>query len=194
VAAQRLLPFAEEDFEREAAAKQPEGDQFVAEALRRIGRQCRQFAELDRIEEFGDEEGVRIREEVGDWTDTEVWVRELDHSSAALHAVVSEMEAVGGKAMRVLAALDAHEHNLDEWHIWMTPFRAMLMLAIVVAVARYSLLPGLVLAAAWIVWLGMLRAKSRGTQAQLAAQVSELADSAREFTGRLRKAERRAAV
>jgi hypothetical protein len=124
--AQRLLPFAIEDANKESARRSQvvrNADDDVSHILLRLEAECVQFQHVLTIDELTVEAIESLRGEATHWINLSAWVKGLDHENPTLHKITQRLNPVVNQVIGLQGFLNNHQRILDINAIWFKPSR-----------------------------------------------------------------------
>lgn len=153
--AQRLLPFAKEDAERDAVTQQQvirSANTDVLSVLTRLEEGCQQFLLFEDLGDFTMSETRALYDEASSWIEQSIWLKGLEHDSTVLHHVSGQLDVLVSQLSGLRGFLNRHLAILEVNHIWLRPERVVFGLTLMLGTAAFNQFSGGLLAIGLMAW------------------------------------------
>lgn len=153
--AQRLLPFAKEDAERDALTQRQairNANTDVLGVLEKLEAGCQQFLLFEDVGDFTLTETRALYDEANAWIEQSIWLKGLEHQSTVLHHVSGQLDVLVSQLNGLRGFLSRHLAILEVNHIWLRADRIVFGLMLVAGTAALNGFSGGLLAVGLVAW------------------------------------------
>lgn len=138
---QRLLPFAQEDAEKEQGRQRESvrnADTSISHVIAKLDNARAQLLQFEDIQALPAWQCVELGNAISNWIALSIWIKGLDHDSVPLHKMTQQLDAVNPQMFAMQVFLNQYQHLLDINDIWTKPSRLTMAAAFISPLYLYS--------------------------------------------------------
>lgn len=138
---QRLLPFAQEDAEKEQGHQREavhNADTSISHVIAKLDDARAQLLQFENVQTLPAWQCVELESAISNWLALSTWIKGLDHDSTRLRKLTQQLDPVNTQMFGLQAFLIQHQHLLDIDNIWMSPPRLILAAILISPLFLYS--------------------------------------------------------